>query len=212
MSNTAVEHQVQIALRENQNAEKFAEHIAELAAQIVNATFKFAEDVKSSYEAIPKRRGGDRNFDETDHAKLSLGAFNFFMHVLDRYFIRIDIQIMRDTVFDFIFGDVVKQVYAKSFPGPLAQTEKFVLNHYDSRMCELAALPTIFGESPEDSNSVMHRAARAICREDLGRDDSRLDVIVGTCLMQGLKTLALEERVAAMAETLCPPSDLRKTG
>ena len=54
MSNPALDRQVKIALRDDQKAEKFAENIAELAAQIVNATFKFAEDVKSTYESIPK--------------------------------------------------------------------------------------------------------------------------------------------------------------
>ena len=55
MSNPALERQIKIALCDDQKAEKFAEHIAELAAQIVNVTFKFAEDVKSTYEAIPKK-------------------------------------------------------------------------------------------------------------------------------------------------------------
>jgi hypothetical protein len=211
MSNPHLDRQVKIALREDQKAEKFAEHIAELAAQIVNATFKFAEDVKSTYASIPKRRGGDKNFDEIDQAKLALGAFSFFMHVLDRYFVPMDTQIMRDTVFDFIFGNVVKQVYAKSFTGPLAQTEKFVLDQYDHRIWQLAEAPAIFGEAPEDRNSVICRAGRAICEEDLGRDDSRLHVIVGTHLMRGLETLILADHVAAMAKALCLPSDLRKT-
>jgi len=85
MSNPALDRQIKIVLRDDQKAEKFAEYIAELAAQIVNATLKFAEDVKSAYESIPKRRLGDKNFDEVDQAKLALGAFSFFMHVLDRY-------------------------------------------------------------------------------------------------------------------------------
>ena len=62
MSNPALDRQVKIALRGDQKAEKFAENIAELAAQIVNATFKFAEDVKSTYESIPKRRVGRQEF------------------------------------------------------------------------------------------------------------------------------------------------------
>ena len=61
MSNPALDRQIKIALRDDQKAEKFAEYIAELAAQIVNATLKFAEDVKSTYESIPKRRLGDKN-------------------------------------------------------------------------------------------------------------------------------------------------------
>jgi hypothetical protein len=79
-SNPAMDHQVRIALRDDQKAEKFATRIADLATQMVNATFKFAEDVKSAYEseAFPKRRRDDRNFDETDHAKLALGAFSYF--------------------------------------------------------------------------------------------------------------------------------------
>ncbi len=213
MSNSAVDHQVQIALRDDQKAEKFAEHIAELAAQIVNATFKFADDVKSAYESqlIPKRRFGDKNFDETDHAKLALGAFSFFMHVLDRYFIPMDTKIIRDAVFDFIFENLVQQVYAKSFTGPLPQTEKFILNHCDRRTGQLAEALTIFGEGPEDRNSAMWRAGQAICEEDLGRDDRRLLVIVGTHLMQGLESLALADHITRMREALCVPSQLRKT-
>jgi hypothetical protein len=114
MSNPALDSHVKTALRDDKTAEKFAEHIAELTAQIVNATFKFAQDVKSAYESIPRRRLGDKNFDEIDQAKLALGAFSFFMHALDRFFIPMDTQIMRDMVFDFIFGNVVKPVYAKT--------------------------------------------------------------------------------------------------
>jgi hypothetical protein len=55
MSNPALDSQVKTALRDDKTAEKFAEHIAELTAQIVNATFKFAQDVKSAYESIPRR-------------------------------------------------------------------------------------------------------------------------------------------------------------
>ena len=54
MSNPALDSQVKTALRDEKTAEKFAEHIAELAAQIVNATFKFSQDVKSAYESIQK--------------------------------------------------------------------------------------------------------------------------------------------------------------
>jgi hypothetical protein len=75
MSNPALDSQIKIALRDDKTAEKFAEHIAELAAQIVNATFKFAQDVKSTYESVPKRRLGDKNFDEIDQAKLAPGRF-----------------------------------------------------------------------------------------------------------------------------------------
>jgi hypothetical protein len=214
MSNPAVDHQVQIALRDDQKAEKFAEHIAELAAQIVNATLKFAQDVKSTYESgqIPKRRFGDKSFDETDQARLAVGAFSFFMHVLDRYFVPVDTRIMRDTVFDFIFENVIQQVYAKSFFGPLGlQTEKFILNHFDRRTSQLAEAPTIFGEGPEDRNSALWRAGRAICEEDLGRDDHRLFLIVGTHLIQGLESLAFADHIVALAEVLCLPSHLRKT-
>jgi hypothetical protein len=211
MSNPALDRQVKIALRDDQKAEKFAENIAELAAQIVNATFKFAEDVKSTYESIPKRRVGDKNFDEIDQAKLALGAFSFFMHVLDRYFIPMDTRIMRDMVFDFIFGNVIQQVYAKSFAGPLEQTEKLVLNHFDRLTAELAQAPSIFGEGPEDRNSAMWRAGRAICEEDLGRDDRRLLVLVGTHLMRGLESLAIADNIGRMAGVLCLPSHLQKT-
>jgi hypothetical protein len=155
MSNPALDSQVKTALRDDKTTEKFAEHIAELTAQIVNATFKFAQDVKSAYESIPRRRLGDKNFDEIDQAKLALGAFSFFMHALDRFFIPMDTQIMRDMVFDFIFGNVVKPVYAKTFTGPAAQTEKFVLDQFDRLTGQLAEAPAIFGEGPEDRNSAM---------------------------------------------------------
>jgi hypothetical protein len=210
MSNPALDNQIKIALRDDKTAEKFAEHIAELAAQIVNTTFKFAQDVKSTYESIPKRRFGDKNFDEIDQAKLALGAFSFFMHVLDRFFIPMDTRIMRDMVFDFIFENVVRPVYAKSFTGPPAQTEKFVLDHFDRLTGQLADAPAIFGEDPEDRNSAMWRAGRAICEEDLGRDDRRLLVMVGNHLMQGLEDLALADKIAAMASVLRLPGHLQK--
>lgn len=210
MSNPALDSHVKTALRDDKTAEKFAEHIAELTAQIVNATFKFAQDVKSAYESIPRRRLGDKNFDEIDQAKLALGAFSFFMHALDRFFIPMDTQVMRDMVFDFIFGNVVKPVYAKTFTGPPAQTEKFVLDQFDRLTGQLAEAPAIFGEGPEDRNSAMWRAGRAICAEDLGRDDRRLLVIVGDHLMRGLEHLALTDKIAAMAEVLRLPGHLRK--
>jgi hypothetical protein len=210
MSNPALDSQIKIALRDDKTAEKFAEHIAKLAAQIVNATFKFAQDVKSTYESVPKRRLGDKNFDEIDQAKLALGAFSFFMHVLDRFFIPMDTRIMRDTVFDFIFENVVQPVYAKSFTGPLAQTEKFVLDHFDRLTGQLADAPAIFGEGPEDGNSAMWRAGRAICAEDLGRDDGRLLVIVGNHLMRGLEDLALADKIAVMASVLRLPGHFQK--
>jgi len=211
MPNSAADHQIQIAPRDGQKAEKFAERIAELAAQLINATFKFAEEVKSTYESMPKRRFGDKNFDEIDQAKLALGAFSFFMHVLDRYFVPMDTPIMRDMVFDFIFENVVQQVFAKSFTGPPAQTEKFVLNHFDRLTGQLAEAPTIFGEGPEDGNSAIGRAGRTICEEDLGRDDRRLPAVVGTHLMRGLESLALADQITAMVGVLCLPSQLRKT-
>ena len=211
MSNPALDRQIKIALRDDQKAEKFTEYIAELAAQIVNATLKFAEDVKSTYESIPKRRLGDKNFDEVDQAKLALGAFSFFMHVLDRYFIPMSTEIMRDMVFDFIFANVVERVYARSFGGPLAQTEKFVLNHFDRLTSQLADAPSIFGEGAEEGNSAMWRAGRAICEQDLGRDDRRLLNIVGTHLMRGVESLALADHIARMAEVLCLRGHLRKT-
>ncbi len=210
MSNPALDSQIKIALRDDKTAEKFAEHIAELAAQIVNATSKFAQDVKSTYEAIPKRRLGDKNLDEIDQAKLALGAFSFFMHVLDRFFIPMDTRIMRDMVFDFIFENVVQPVYAKSFTGPLAQTEKFVLDHFDRLTWQLADAPAIFGEGPEDRNSAMWRAGRAICADDLGRDDRRLLVIAGDHLMRGLEDLALADKITAMASVLRLPGHLQK--
>jgi hypothetical protein len=56
----------------------------------------------------------------------------------------------------------------------------------------------------------MWRAGRAICTEDLGRDDRRLLVIVGDHLMRGLEHLALTDKIAAMAEVLRLPGHLRK--
>ena len=105
MSKPALDREVHIALRDEQKAEKFAQHIADLAAQIINATFKFSQNVTSAYELelIPKRRLSDKHFSEIDQAKLALGAFSFFIHVLDRYMVRMNTQTMRDTVFDFIF-------------------------------------------------------------------------------------------------------------
>ena len=213
MSNPAVDRQVRIGLRDDRRAERFAEQMAELAAQIVNSTFQFAQDVRNAYGSnlVPKKRLGDRNFDETDQARLALGAFGFFMHVLDRHLLRMDTQIMRNAVFDFIFGNVVQQVYAKSFAGTAAQTEKFILNHYDLRTSQLSEAPSILAESPEDGNTALSRAAHAICEEDLARDDRRLVVIVAAHLMRGLESLALADRMTAMAEVLCLPGHLRKT-
>ena len=159
---------------------------------------------------IPKRRLGDKSFGDIDQARLALGAFSFFMHALDRFFIPMDTQIMRDMVFDFIFGNVVKPVYAKTFAGPPAQTEKFVLDQFDRLTGQLAEAPAIFGEGPEDRNSAMSRAGQAICAEDLGRDDRRLLVIIGDHLMRGLEDSALADKIAAMAEVLRLPGYLRK--
>src|SRR5215469_904754 len=172
MPNPAVDHQVRIALRDDQKAEKFAERIAELAAQIVNTTFEFAEDVKRTYEseAFPKRRRGDRSFDQTDHAKLALGAFSFFMHVVDQDLRRMDFDVVREAVFDLILGNVVERVYASSFTGPLAQNQTFVLNHLDGRVSLLAESPTILGETPDDKDTAVRRASQAICEDDLARD------------------------------------------
>jgi hypothetical protein len=213
MPNSAIDHQFHIALRDDRKAEKFAEHIAELAAQIVNATSNFTQDVKSTYESelIPKRRFGDKNFDETDQAKLTLGAFSFFMHVLDRYFLRMDTKIMRDAVFDFIFENLARYVCATSFTGPLTQADKLVLDHYERRTAQLAEAPVTFGEGVEDRNTAVWRASRAICEEDLGRDDSRLLAIVATQLMRGLERLSLADHITAMAEALCLPSCFRRT-
>jgi hypothetical protein len=93
---------------------------------------------------------------------------------------------------------------------PPAQTEKFVLDQFDRLTGQLAEAPAIFGEGPEDTNSAMWRAGRAICAEDLGRDDRRLPVIVGEHLMRGLEDLALADKIAAMAEVLRLPGHLRK--
>jgi hypothetical protein len=205
----ALDHQVHIALRDDQQGEKFAEHIAELAAQIGNATFTFSQNVKSAFASVPKRRFSDKEFDEIDQARLTLGAFSFFIHILDRYLVRIDSRVLKKTVLDFIFENVVR-IYAKTFPGSSAETEKFVFNHYDRRAPQLATAPTIFGEGSEDRNTVIWRAVRAICEEDLSRDDLRLVVIVQTNLMQELESLAIADRVAAMAEVLSLPRDLRK--
>ena len=102
---------------------------------------------------------------------------------------------MRDMVFDFIFGNAVQPVYAKSFTGPTWQ---------------LAEAPAIFGEGPDDRNSAMWRACRAICVEDLGRDDRRLLIMVGNHLMRGLEDLTLADKIAAMAGVLRLPGYLQK--
>jgi hypothetical protein len=211
MSNPVVDHQVQIALRDDQTAEKFAAHMAELTAQIANATFQFSQDVKSTYESgqIPRRRPSDKNFDEIDQAGLTLGAFSLFMHVLERYLLLMDSRILQEIVLDFIFENLV-QVYAKSLPSSPAQTESFILNHYDRRVSQLAKAPIIIGEDPEDKNTVMWRAGRLICEEDLGRDDRRLLAIVETGLTQGLEALAFADHITAIAEALCVPRNLRK--
>ncbi len=210
MSDPAVDYQIQIALRDDKKRDEFAEHIAELASQIANATFKFSQDVKSAYEVVPKRRLGDKNFDDIDQLRLTLGAFSLFTHVLDRYLLRMDTGIMREMILDFIFENLV-QVYAKSFSRSAPQMEKLVLTHYDGRASELAKAPTVFGENCEDRNTAVRRASRAICEEDLGRDDPRLLVIVDTHLVQALENLALTDQITAMAEVLCLPSQLRKT-
>ncbi len=210
MPDPAVDYQIQIALRDDKKRDEFAEHIAELASQIAKATFKFSQEVKGAYEAVPKRRLGDKNFDDIDQIKLTLGAFSFFMHVLDRYLLRMNTGIMRKMILDFIFENLV-EVYANAFSRSAPQTEKLVLSHYDRRASELAEAPTIFGESCEDGNTAVRRANRAICKEDLGRDDPRLLVIVSTHLVQALESLALADQIAAMAAVLCLPSQLRKT-
>ena len=186
--------------------------MSELTALIANATFKFSQDVKSAYESplVPKRRLADKDFDETDQAKLTLGAFSFFMHVLDRYLLRIDSRFLRQTVLDFIFENLA-EIYAKSFSGSPAETEAFVFNHYNRRVSQLAEAPTILGGGPEDRNTALSRAGRAICDEDLGRDDLRLCGIVATNLTQQLEALAFAEHVAVMAQALYLPMDLRKT-
>lgn len=208
MSNPALDDQVQTALRDDQKSEKFAQHIAGLAVQITNASFEFSKHVMSAYEGVPKRRLGDRDLDEIDQTRLTMGAFSLFIHILDRYLLCIDSRVLKQTVLDFIFKNIVR-VCARSFSSP-TEAEAFVSNHYDGRAPQLAAAPTIFGEGPEDKNTVMWRAIRAICEDDLGRDDRRLNGIVETGLMQGLEALALADRVAAMAEMLSLPRDLRK--
>ncbi len=210
MSDPAVDYQIQIALRDDKKRDEFAEHIAELASQIANATFKFSQDVKSAYEVVPKRRLGDKNFNDIDQLRLTLGAFSFFTHVLDRYLLRMDTGIMREMILDFIFENLV-QVYAKSFSRSAPQMAKLVLSHYDGRASELAEASTIFGEDHEDRDAAVRRASQAICEEDLGRDDPRLLVIVDTHLVQALENLALVDQITAMAEVLCLPSQLRKT-
>jgi hypothetical protein len=47
MSKPALDREVHIALRDEQKAEKFAQHIADLAAQIINATFKFSRMLRA---------------------------------------------------------------------------------------------------------------------------------------------------------------------
>ena len=213
MPNSAIDRQFHLALRDREKAEKFAEHIAELATEIINASVKFSQATKNAYESelIPKRRGGDKNFDEADQAKLALGAFSFFMHLLDRCFLDMKTKIMRDAVFDFIFANLPNHVYAKSFTSVPAQIRELVFYHYDRRTGHLAKAPVVLGDGLEDKNSAAWCAARAICDEDLGRDDRRLVMIVETQLRQGLETLSLAEHVTAMAELVWPPSQIRQT-
>jgi len=213
MPNSAIDRQFYLALRDQEKAEKFAEHIAELTTEIINASLKFSQATKSAYESelIPKRRGGDKNFDEADQAKLALGAFSFFMHLLDRCFLDIKTKIMRDAVFDFIFENLPNHVYAKSFTSAPTQIQELVLNHYDLRTGQLAEAPVIFGEGLEDKNSAAWCAARAICDEDLGREDHRLLMIVETQLRQGLEKLSLAEHVTGMAELVWLASQCRQT-
>jgi hypothetical protein len=213
MPNSAIDRQFYLALRDQEKAEKFAEHIAELTTEIINASLKFSQATKSAYESelIPKRRGGDKNFDDADQPKLALGAFSFFMHLLDRCFLDIRTKIIRDAVFDFIFENLPNHIYAKSFTGAPAQIQEFVLNHYDRRTGQLAEAPVIFGEGFEDKNSAAWCAARAICDEDLGREDRRLLMIVETQLRQGLEKLSLAEHVTAMAELVWLASQCRQT-
>ncbi len=218
MSDPAVECQIQIALRDDRKRDEFAEHIAELASQIANATFKFSQDIKSAYEIVPKRRLGDKNLDDIDQLRLTLGAFSFFMHVLDRYLLRMNTGVMREMILDFIFENLV-QVYAKSFSRSAPQMEKLVLTHYDDRASELAEASTIFGEDREDRNTAVRRASRAICEEDLGRDDPRLLAIVDTHLVQALENLTLVDQIAAWQRCfVCqdnfqkPPRPIDKSG
>jgi len=82
MANPALDSQIKIALRDDKTAEKLAEHIAELAAQIVNATFKFSQDVKSAYESIPKRRLGDKNFDEIEARRRKLRSLYWIISIV----------------------------------------------------------------------------------------------------------------------------------
>jgi hypothetical protein len=213
MLKSAIDREFHIALRDQQKAERFAEHIAEMAADIINASLKFAQATKSAYESelIPKRRGGDSNFDEGDQAKLALGAFSFFMHLLDRCFLDIKTKNMRDAVFDFIFENLPNHVYAESFTNAPAQIQELVFNHYDRRTGQLAEAPAIFGDGIEDKNSAAWCAARAICEEDLGRNDRRLLMIVEIHLRQGLETLSLAKHVSAMAEIVWTANHFRQT-
>jgi hypothetical protein len=207
MPNSAIDHQFHLALRDQEKAEKFAEHIAELATEIINASLKFSQATKSAYESelIPKRRGADKNFDEADQAKLALGAFSFFMHLLDRCFLDMKTKIMRDAVFDFIFANLPNHLCAKFTTAP-AQIQELVLKHYDRRTGQLAEAPIVLGEGLEDKNSAAWCAAQAICDEDLARDDRRLVMIVETQLRQCLETLSFAEHVTAMAELVWLPS------
>ena len=53
MSDPAAEHQVRIALRDDQKAEKFSEHIAELTAQIFAEPFVIAGDLIRAVKFSP---------------------------------------------------------------------------------------------------------------------------------------------------------------
>ena len=124
---------------------------------------------------------------------------------------RMDVDIIRKAVFDLILGNVVERVYASSFTGPLAQNQTFVLNHFGARLSLLAEAPSISDEGPDDKDTAIHRASRAICEDDLGRDDGRLLLIVQTHLTKGLERLALTDKITGMVEELCWPILFRKT-
>jgi hypothetical protein len=124
MSNPLLDSQVKTALHDEKTAEKFAEHIAELTAQIVNATFKFAQDVKVDSKKKTRRQ----EFWRYRSSQARPGCVQLLYACSRSIFYPCGYPDYESMVFDFIFGNVVKPVYAKTFTGPPAQTEKFVLD------------------------------------------------------------------------------------
>jgi hypothetical protein len=209
MANPALDSQIKIALRDDKTAEKFAEILLSWQRRLSTRLSNFLRMLRALTSRFQKGDSATRILTKSIKPS-SPWVRSAFLCMLSIDFFPMDTRIMRDMVFDFIFGNAVQPVYAKSFTGPPAQAEKFVLDHFDRLTWQLAEAPAIFGEGPDDRNSAMWRACRAICVEDLGRDDRRLLIMVGNHLMRGLEDLTLADKIAAMAGVLRLPGYLQK--